>query len=177
MSNKRKQLIKIVLTAVLIAMNVVLERVFAFQIESNHISLSIITLGFAAVYLGVPYTVTVAVFGDIIGGIIAPTGPYFLGFTISNAIMGVVIGIFLSKKANLANITVAVVINKVLCTLILNSIFVSVLYKGGFDAYPAYMVTRIPQAVVMTIVEIVLLTLLFWEKSSIRKLLDKNIKI
>ena len=42
MSKTRKQLVKIILTAVLIAMNILLERLPAFKSVSNHISLSII---------------------------------------------------------------------------------------------------------------------------------------
>ncbi len=176
MNSKREQLIKIILTAILVALNVVLERVFAFQIESNHISLSVITLGFAAVYLGVPHTVAVATLGDILGAIIAPTGPYFAGFTLSNIIMGICIALFLRKNANPISISLAVIINKILCTLLLNSIWVSVLYKGGIDAFPAYLVTRIPQAIIMTIVEIAVLILLFWNKSTLRKVLDTAVK-
>ncbi len=172
--NKTK-LFKVVLTAVLVALNVILERVFAFQIESNHISLSVVTLGFAAVYLGLPYTVAVAVLGDILGALIAPTGPYFFGFTLSNALAGLCLGLFLRKSANTISVSLSVIINKVVCTLILNSIWVSVLYRGGIDAFPAYLVTRIPQAVIMAAVEIAVLLIIYWDKSYLRKRLDKVI--
>ncbi len=178
MSKQRNsQLVKLILTAIMVALNVILERVFAFQIESNHISLSVVTLGFAAVYLGVPHTVAVAVLGDILGAVIAPTGPYFFGFTLSNALMGLCLGLFLKKTANPVNISLAVVINKLICTMILNSIWVSVLYKGGIDAFPAYFITRIPQGILMCIVEIAVLLLIFYDKSPVRRQLDKTVKL
>lgn len=168
---------KIVFTAVMIALNVILERVLAFQIESNHITLSVVTVAFAAVFLGTPYAVAVSAIGDILGAIIAPTGPYFPGFTLTNIITALCIGLLISKKVTIARTSIAIVFNKVFGTLILNSIWVAILYKGGIDAFPAYMVTRIPQAIVMTIVEIVLITLIFHEKSHIRKILSKSVKL
>lgn len=168
---------KIVFTAVMIALNVVLERFLAFQIESNHITISVITVAFAAVFLGTPYAIAVSAIGDILGAIIAPTGPYFPGFTLTNILTALCIGLLISKNVTIARTTIAIVLNKIFGTLILNSIWVAILYKGGIDAFPAYMVTRIPQAVVMAIVEIVLIILIFHKKSSIRKILSKSIKL
>ena len=168
---------KVVFTAVMIALNIVLERFFAFQIESNHITLSVITVAFSAVFLGTPYAVAVSAIGDILGAIIAPTGPYFPGFTLTNILTALCIGLFISKKVTIIRTSIAIVLNKIFGTLILNSIWVAILYKGGIDAFPAYMVTRIPQAIVMTLVEIVIITLIFHEKSHIRNILSKSVKI
>lgn len=173
MKVNRTHLVKIIMTAILIAMNVVLERFFAFQIESNHYTVSVITVVFAAVFLGTPYAVIVAALGDILGALIAPTGPYFPGFTLTNIIAAVCIALFLRKKVNLLTVSASTVLNKILCTLILNSIWVSVLYRGGIDAFPAYFVTRIPQAIIMAVIEIIIITVLFDDKSHIRKLFNK----
>lgn len=173
MKLNRTHLVKIIMTAILIALNVVLERFMAFQIESNHYTVSVITVAFAAVFLGTPYAVTVAALGDILGALIAPTGPYFPGFTLTNVLAALCIALFLRKKVNLLNTSASIVINKIFCTLILNSIWVSVLYKGGIDAFPAYFVTRIPQAIIMAVIEIVIITVLFDDKSHIRKLLNR----
>lgn len=177
MSNKRKQLIKIILCAVLISLNVLLERLPAFKSVNSHFSLSIITLGFAAVYLGVGYTIALATFGDLLGALLFPFGAYNPLFTLTNAVMGLIIGLFLRKKASLLNISLGVLANKIVCTLLLNSMWVAIFYSGGIFAFPTVMVGRLPQAAIMTVTEIVALTVLYWEKSGVRKLLDKSIKI
>lgn len=177
MSKKRQQLIKIILTALLIALNIIIERVPAFKGISNHISLSVITLGFAAVYLGIGYTVTIAAMGDLLGALILPFGAYNPLFTLTNAIAGLIIGVALSKRASLLNISLGVLANKVICTLLLNTLWIAIFYSGGLHAFPAMFVTRIEQAVIMTITEIAVLVLLYWEKSRIRHSLDKAVKL
>lgn len=176
MKFNKSHIFKIVLTSALIALNIVLERFFTIHIESNHYSLSVITVAFAAVFLGTPYAVAVSALGDILGAIISPVGPYFPGFTLTNILTALCIGLFLRKRVTFINTASAILINKTVGTLILNSIWVSLLYKGGIDAFPAYMVTRIPQAVIMTVIEIILILVFFHQNSNIRKLLSKMIK-
>ena len=175
-SKKQKLLFKIILASILVALNIILERLLAYSVWNQTISFSFITIGFSAVYLGVPYAVIVATLGDIIGSLLIPFGPYFFGFTLTNAIAGLITGIFLYKNANTIKIVASVLINKVFSTLILNTIWVSILYRGGIDAFGAVFVTRIPQAVIMFVVESVLLVVLFHKKSNVRKLLDKSFK-
>lgn len=173
MSKNRKQLIKIILTAVLIAINIILERVPAFKSVSSHINLSVIATGFAAVYLGIPYTVAITTLGDLLGALILPFGAYNPFFTLTNAVSGLIIALFLHKQATMPRICIGVAVNKIVCTLLLNSLLVAIFYSGGVFAFPAVMVGRIPQAVIMTATEIAVLLILFWEKSKVRKLLDK----
>lgn len=175
MSKKRQQLIKIILTAVLIAINIILERVPALKSVSSHISLSIVTTGFAAVYLGIPYTVALTTLGDLLGALILPFGAYNPLFTLTNAVSGLIIALFLHKKATAPHICIGVAVNKIVCTLLLNSIWIAVFYSGGIFAFPAVAVGRLPQTVIMTATEIAVLLLLFWEKSKIRKALNKAI--
>lgn len=173
--NKKSTLFKIVVTAVLVALNIVLERFLAFQFQNNHYNLSIITIGFAAVFLGMPYSIAVAGLGDLIGALLFPFGPYFPGYTFTNIIIAIIISICISKRANIFTISAATILNKALCTLCLNSLWTSILYKGGVDAFPAYMVTRIPQAIIMGVIDILALTVLFSNKSKIRILIQKAI--
>ncbi len=177
MSKKRQQLIKIILTALLIAINIILERVPALKGVSSHISLSVITLGFAAVYLGVGYTIALAALGDLLGALILPFGAYNPLFTLTNAASGLIIGLFLHKKATAPNIVIGVAVNKAVCTLILNSLWVAIFYSGGISFFPAVTVGRLPQAAIMTLAEIAVLMLLFWDKSKIRAALDNGVKL
>ena len=173
MKFNKKHIFKMVMTAVMIALNIVLERFLTFHIESNHYSVSIITVAFAAVFLGTPYAITVAALGDIIGALLFPIGAYFPGFTLTNVLVALCLCFFIRKKVTVIGSVLATLISKTIGTLILNSVWVSVLYRGGIDAFPAYMVTRIPQAIIMFVLETAILILVFHDKSHIRKLLSK----
>ncbi len=174
---KKNRLTKIILTALLIAINIILERVPALKSVSSHISLSVITLGFSAVYLGVPYTVAIAALGDLLGALILPFGAYNPLFTLTNAVSGFIIGAALSKNVTPITVAVGVVANKIICTLLLNSLWVAIFYSGGIFAFPAVAIGRIPQAVIMCVTEILLLLILFWDKARVRKLLDKAVSL
>ncbi len=173
MSKKQTFLFKIILTSMLIALNVIMERFLSYNVWNMSIGFSFITVGFAAAFLGAPYAVAVAGFGDIIGALLFPFGSYFIGFTLSNMLVGLVLGLFLQKSTNIFKISAAVAINKVVSTMLLNSVFISILYRNGLDALPAVMLTRIPTAVGTLVVEIIVLTLLFADKSHIKIMLSK----
>lgn len=173
---KKNQLFKIILTALLVAINVILERfVPTYSVWNNSISFGFVAVAFAACYLGIPYAIAVGGFGDLIGALIKPFGPYFVGYTITNMLVGLCLGIFLYKKANVLRISIAVAINKLVCSLALNTIFISVLYRGGIAAFWVVFVSRIPFVILMTAVEIAVLSLLFTKKSKINQLILKNL--
>ncbi len=173
---KKNQLFKIILTAVLVALNVILERFMpSYSVWNNNISFGFITVAFAACYLGAPYAIAVGGLGDLIGAVIKPFGPYFVGYTITNMLVGLVLGIFLYKKATVLRISIATVINKLVFSLVVNTIFISVLYRGGIAAFWVVLVSRIPFVALMTAVEIILISLLFTQKSKINKLIEKNL--
>lgn len=166
---------KIILTSILIAMNVILERFLAYSVWNNTVSFGFITVAFAACYLGTPYAMAVAGLGDFIGALIKPFGPYFVGYTITNILVGLCLGLFLYKKANVIRITLAVIINKLFCSLILNTIWISVLYRGGIAAFWTVFITRVPFIAVMAVVEIVMISILFSKKSKINHLILKTL--
>lgn len=171
---KKNQLFKIILTALLIAINVILERfVPTYSVWNNNISFGFVAVAFAGCYLGIPYAVAVGGFGDLIGALIKPFGAYFVGYTITNMIVGLTLGILLYKKATILRISIAVVINKLICSLLLNTIFISVLYRGGLDAFWVVFVSRIPFVILMTVVEIVVLSIMFTRESKINKAILK----
>lgn len=79
-----------------------------------------------------------AIFGgtlDILKYIINPTGPFFPGFTVSAMLTGLLYGIILYKKPiSIPRIVVAEVLEKILIDCLLNSVWLSVLYKTPFWA-------------------------------------------
>ncbi len=173
---KKNQLFKIILTSVLIALNVILERFIpAYQVWNNNLSFGFITVAFAACYLGTPYAIAVGGLGDFIGALIKPFGPYFVGYTITNMLVGLCFGLFLYKKATVLKISLAVIINKITCSLLLNTVFISVLYRGGIAAFWAVLISRVPFVILTVVVEIVIISLLFTSKSKINHLIKKQL--
>lgn len=173
---KKNKLFKIILTALLIAINIILERfVPTYSVWNNNISFGFIAVAFAACYLGIPYAVAVGGFGDFLGALIKPFGPYFVGYTITNMLVGLCLGVFLYKKATVLRISIAVIINKLVCSLVLNTVFISVLYRGGIAAFWVVFVSRIPFVALMTVVEILIISLLFTKKSKFNHLISKNL--
>lgn len=173
---KKIKLFKIILTALLIAINVILERfVPAYSVWNNNISFGFVAVAFAACYLGTPYAIAVGGFGDLIGALIKPFGPYFPGYTITNMLVGLCLGIFLYKKATVIRISIATIINKVVCSLVLNTIFIAVLYRGGIAAFWVVFISRIPFVALMAVVEIIIISLLFAKKSKVNQLILKNL--
>ena len=177
-SKKQQQLFKIILTSLLIAMNIVLERWLPiYRTKIFDVNLSFITVAFAAAFLGTPYAVAVGGIGDILGAILFPMGAYFPVFTLTNCIYGMILGEFLHKNATILKISLAVIINKITCTLFFNSFWVSLMYfSNGINDFPKAFLARLPQAAIMLVVEFVVLVLVFSRKSKIRTLLDKNLK-
>ncbi len=169
----KTKIFKIILTAILVAMNIILERFLAYSVWNNTVSLGFIMIAFAACYLGTPYAMVVAGLGDFLGAIIKPFGPYFVGYTITNLLIGLCLGIFL-KKATVIRIGAGVITYKIFCSLILNTIWTSILYRGGIGAFWPVFISRLPFVLVMTLVEILVISLLFSNKSKINLTIKKT---
>jgi riboflavin transporter len=95
-------------------------------------------------FWGIPNRVIELMFGPIVGGIfggtldilryiVRPTGPFFVGFTISEIVSGVIYGIFLYRKpVKLSRIAIVGLVDKVFVNCILNTVWLSMLYGKGF---------------------------------------------
>ena len=174
---KKKQLFKIILTALLIALNLVLERIVpSYKIWNQDISFGFIAIAFAAAFLGTPYAAIVAGMGDLIGSLLFPFGAYFPGFTLTNCIYGIILAEFIYKNATPLKIVICVILNKVTCSLILNTLWISLMYRGGVDAFFVVLVPRLVGTAIIAAIELVVLLLVFSNKSKVRSLLDKNLK-
>ncbi len=176
-SKVQQHLFKIVLTAMLIALNLVLERLVpTYKIWSQDISFGFVAVAFAAAFLGTPYAAAVAGVGDLIGSLLFPFGAYFPGFTLTNCVYGIILAEFLYKNATPLKITICVCINKTVCSLILNTLWISIMYRGGVDAFWVVLSTRLIGTAISAIVEFIILILVFSDKSKLRALLEKILK-
>ena len=176
-SKRQSELLKIVLTALLIALNLVLERLVpSYKIWNQDISFGFIAIAFTAAFLGLPYAVAVAGVGDLLGSLLFPFGTYFPGFTVTNCVYGIILAQFLYKNATPIKVVLCVLINKVACSLILNTLWISILYRGGIDAFFVVLVPRLLGTAISAAIELVVLLLVFSNKSALRTVLEKDIQ-
>ncbi|MBQ7296309.1 MAG: folate family ECF transporter S component [Clostridia bacterium] len=145
--------------ALLTAMQIVIARFLAIPVtESIRFSFSFIPVVIAARRFGVLGGVLVYGLGDFLGAMIFPTtGAYFPGFTLTSAISGLIYGLYLAKKGGAVRIILSVLTSQVLCTLLMNSYWVSTLYGSDFGAV---LLSRLPQSAVMSVLQIVFMVLL-----------------
>lgn len=124
----------LVITAMFIALGVILGFFFSIQITDS------LRLGFSFI----ANEMTALLFGPVVGGImggitdilkfiIKPTGPFFFGFTL-NAILGAVIyGIMLYKQPiSFRRILLTKIIVSIIVNVCLGTLWVSMLYGKGF---------------------------------------------
>ncbi len=140
--------------ALLTAMQIVLARYLAIPVsESIRFSFSFIPVVIAARRFGVVGGMLVYGLGDFLGAIIFPTGgAYFPGFTLTAVISGLIYGLYLGKKSSSLRIILSVLTSQILCTLVMNSYWVSTLYGSDFGAV---LVSRVPQSLVMSVLQII----------------------
>ncbi|MCM1545113.1 MAG: folate family ECF transporter S component [Ruminococcus sp.] len=146
----------LVCTALLIALQVILSRFLSISLWNLKIGFSFIPVVIAARLFGPLGAMAVYGIGDIIGAVLLPTGPYFPGYTLSAVLSGLIFGLFLWKKSSPVRITLAVVLNQLISSFLLNSFWISYTYG---TPYTSLLATRWPQSLGMGVVQIVLMIL------------------
>ena len=180
MSKNKQNLIKLTMSAMLIAIYFVLDRFAAINLLTNQYKLSFIAVILAAVFLGPAYAAVVGGLGDLLSALIMPTGPYFPGFTAVSALVGLMFGLMLYKKITYPRIVISVFIAQVAGTLILNTFNLAFYFIiNGIGKYgtsvmaivSALALSRLIQAGIYLVAEIAFLVLLKKFKPNIQKAL------
>lgn len=169
---------KIILTAVLLAMLIILSRFLSIKTPIVKISFAFVPTMLCAIWLGPKWTVLLNVLGDVIGATLFPTGPYFVGYTISTAIAGLIYGLLLYKKDEntfsdkefIIRVIISVVLVAVIVNMGLNTLWTSI--TSG-KAFMVLFTARIVKQLIMIPVHIVVI--IFIEKM-LRKPFDNYIR-
>lgn len=130
---------KLILSALLLTLSIVLSRFLSVKTPILTITFNFVPIILSAVWLGPKYTAVIAGLSDFIGAILFPFGEYFVGFTISNVLMGLVFGLILykkdgefTKKELVIRLIIASVIDTVFIKMILNTIWLVIMYDKAF---------------------------------------------
>ena len=153
----REKTRKLTTIAILVAMHIILSRFLSYSVWNMKIGFDFLPVAVAAVVYGPAAAAVVGGVGDFIGAILFPIGPYFPGYTLSAALSGLVLGVFLHKGNSLPRVLGAVAVNQWIISLLLTSFWISF---TNLTPYWPMVATRIPQCAIMTAVQLVVLTLL-----------------
>ncbi len=179
MSKQKRIILKLTVTAMLIALYFVFDRFTAINLLSNQYKLSFIPLIIGAVFFGPLCGIAVGGLGDLVSALLMPTGAYFPGFTLVSALMGLIFGLLCHKKMTVPRIVLAVFLCQGVCSLVLNTFNLAVYFmasgitKYGTSVIPivtSLAATRAIQAGVYFVAETVFLLLLMKAKPRLDKL-------
>ena len=154
---KKFNLKLLIVVSLMVALNVVLSRFLSISAWNIKIGFTFTTIFFVAYLYGIIPAMAVGALGDLIGALLFPIGAYFPGFTLTAALTGLVYGLFLKGNTKTINVAVAVAINELVLSLLLNTYWIHVLYDADFKAY---FLSRIIQCIVMSATEIITMKLL-----------------
>ena len=144
----------ITLMAMLIAIEIVLSRFCSIQAWNVKIGFAFIAPVTAAILMGPAQAAVVAGVADVLGTLMFPIGPYFPGFTLTAFLTGVTYGLFLHKKQSVPCIAGAVAVSQLVLSLLVNSLWISILYS---TPYTAFLATRMIQCAVLIPTEFIVI--------------------
>lgn len=154
---EKKQTHQLVLMAMLIATQVVLSRFLSINLWNLRIGFAFVPIALAGILLGALPAGLVGMAADIIGATLFPSGTFFPGFTLTAFLVAYGYGFFLHKRQTLQNILAAVAFSEIVGTILLNTLWISLLYGTPFFVT---MLPRLVQAGGMAVVEVLTIRLL-----------------
>ena len=167
-----KKIKKIIISALLLAAAIVINRFLSVNTSIVSIGFTFVPLMLAGIILGWKYSLVIAALTDLIGALLFPFGSYFVGYTISSALTGLVYGLLLYRKDEF------VVDKKFMIHLIIAILIVCIFINGGLNtlwlvitskkAFLAILPTRV-------IKQLLMIPIMFVTMVSLTKLLTKNI--
>ncbi len=151
-----------------LALGVVINLFGSFYITATlKLSLGFLVLALIGMLYGPVCGFAAGTFIDVICYLLYPNGPYFIGFTLTTALTGMMFGLFLYRfRTELWRIIVSRTLINLLLNLLLNSLWLTVLYG---QAFWAMLPSRIFKNVVLLPVEVALLWLILTPASKLLK--------
>ena len=157
----------------LIAAEVVLERLLGVNVLTLKINFAFVAVAVAAYLYGPVGGAVCYGLGDIIGTLLFPVGGYNPLFTLSNVLVGLCFGFFFKGKVTFPKILLPVVLERTVGTLLLNTLWLKLFFIKSKGFFPL-MLTRVPEAAFFIVVELVILTpLLLKVGPRLRNLVNK----
>lgn len=122
-----KKIKKIIISALLLASAIVINRFLSINTSILSIGFTFVPLMLAGIILGWKYSLLIAALTDLIGALLFPFGTYFVGYTISSALTGLVYGLLLYRRDGFK------LDKKFMIRLLIAILIVTILINGGLN--------------------------------------------
>jgi len=156
---------KIVVIALLIALEIILTRFLVIQTPTMRLSLGFVPIALMAIMYGPIYAGIGAVLADIIGTSFFSPLTLFPGFTLTAALIGIVYGLLLynhhDRHYGKIRIWLAVLIVTIILQFGLDTFWLQIITGNGFLAI---LPTRIVRTLIMTPIQLVSILLILSEQ-------------
>ena len=118
-------------TALLVAIQVVMGRL-QLALPTKQFNFGFLPVAIAGHFLGAPSAMFVGALGDFFGANLFPVGPYFVGFTVTHTLVGLIYGLLLYRqKAGWLRVAAASLLASA-CYLFLNSYWLTFILPDGY---------------------------------------------
>lgn len=148
--NQKNLTHRLVLAAMLVAVQIILSRFLSLSLWNLKLGFSFLPIALAGILLGPLGAGLVGLVSDVVGAILFPIGTFFPGFSLTAFLVGFGYGFFLQKEQGIRQIILAVLFSEIVGTLLLNTLWVSLLYGVPFASL---LPPRFVQAVGMGLTE------------------------
>lgn len=158
--NRGTNVQSLVFSAFLVASSIIFTRFLGFMAFGGAVRISFggLPIALSGALLGPFWGGMTGMVADLLGATLFPQGGFFPGFTLTSTLLGVIPGIVLYKrKPSLKLIALSSILSAVICSLILNTFWLTILLKKGFLVL---LPTRIVSACSIAFIEAVLLKVL-----------------
>lgn len=163
---------KILFISFMIAATIVLTRFLSIRTPILTISFSFVPIIFTSIILGYKHSILVSVVADIIGALLFPNGAFFIGYTISALLTGLIYGLLLhNKKEFILN-------KKFIIKLIISIFLVSFLVNGVLNTIWILITVNDPSKIVVSIriiKQLIMIPIIFIVTYSLAKIYNSKI--
>jgi len=134
MKKKKLNTETLVVMAFMIALEVVLSKLVSINLSFIRIGFGFLPIAVLAILYGAKCAGIAYAIGDLIGAFLFPTGAFFPGFTLTALLTGILFGIFLyNRKISLGRALLASASVGILCNLLLNTYWLTIIIGKGFN--------------------------------------------
>lgn len=130
---------KMILSALMITLSIVLSRFLSIKTPLLSISFAFVPVVLSAIWLGPKYTCLIAGISDVVGAVLFPFGEFFVGFTISSILAGLIYGLILYKKQGeltskqlIVRLIAATILVNLFINMGLNTLWLVIMYDKAF---------------------------------------------
>ncbi|MBP3887286.1 MAG: folate family ECF transporter S component [Cellulosilyticum sp.] len=141
--NKTFTIKRMALFALLLALKIILSRITGISFGIVKLTFGFIATGLTGYLFGPYLTCLAGGITDLMGFFLFPQGTYFPGYTLTSMITGFIYGVILyKKKPTFLRILSAVALEAIICSLLLNTLWTSILFGKAFFAILPARITK-----------------------------------